>query len=118
MVAAGGVHASFEIPWSIVASGGGFASNATFELEGTIGQPIAGGPMTGGSYSLLAGYAALPETLGCLGDFDGSAVVDAADLATFLGLWGSDAAHADFDQSGTVDAGDLAVLLGAWGPCR
>jgi hypothetical protein len=117
MVSAGAVHASFEIPWNVVASGGGFASNATFELEGTIGQPIAGGELTGGSFSLVAGYGALPETVGCLGDFDGNAVVDAADLATFLGVWGTGDDSADFDQSGTVDAGDLAVLLGAWGPC-
>lgn len=53
---------------------------------------------------------------GCLGDLDGSGVVDAADLARLLGQWGGNG-DADFDGSGTVDAADLAVLLGAWGPC-
>lgn len=52
----------------------------------------------------------------CLGDLDGTGVVDAADLARLLGQWGGNG-DADFDASGAVDAADLAVLLGAWGPC-
>lgn len=40
--------------------------------------------------------------------------VDASDLATMLGAWGSAGSPADLDLDGTVGAGDLSVLLGAW----
>lgn len=54
----------------------------------------------------------------CPADLNIDGVVDAADLASLLGDWGSDHPNTDLDGSGTVDAGDLAILLGAWGPCN
>jgi hypothetical protein len=48
------------------------------------------------------------------GDLDGSGAVDASDLATMLGAWGSAGSSADLDLDGSVGAGDLSVLLGAW----
>lgn len=50
-----------------------------------------------------------------VGDLDGNAVVDGADLAILLGAWGTDDRTADLDGDGAVDGADLAVLLGAWG---
>jgi subtilisin family serine protease len=46
-------------------------------------------------------------------DLDCDGDVDASDLATLLGAWGT-AGPGDLDADGTVGAPDLAVLLGAW----
>ncbi|MFZ9881185.1 MAG: hypothetical protein ACO3QC_07265 [Phycisphaerales bacterium] len=51
----------------------------------------------------------------CPADFDSNGSVDAADLASLLGAWGT--AGGDLDGNGTTDAADLAALLGAWGNC-
>jgi hypothetical protein len=54
----------------------------------------------------------------CPADFNGDSMVDAADLAQLLGMWGPcDGCPADFDGDGTINASDLATLLDAWGPC-
>jgi hypothetical protein len=56
-------------------------------------------------------------TSACDGDADGDGDVDAADLGSFLGAWGTSSSAFDFDGDGTVDAADLAILLGNWGGC-
>ncbi len=54
------------------------------------------------------------ETASCApADLDCDGVVNAADLATLLGQWGSDGG-ADLTGDGIVEAQDLAILLGAW----
>jgi len=54
----------------------------------------------------------------CPADFDCNGIVDASDLATLLGSWGScSGCQADINQDGQVDASDLATLLGSWGVC-
>ena len=51
----------------------------------------------------------------CPADLSGDGLVDAQDLATLLGAWGS--ATADLDGDGQTNAADLAAMLSAWGPC-
>jgi hypothetical protein len=57
---------SYSIDWYKVSGGGGTSSNGQYVLSGTIGQHDAGGPMTGGNYSLTGGFWALyaVQTLG------------------------------------------------------
>jgi hypothetical protein len=50
---------SYSIDWYKVAGGGGTSTGGTYQVSGTIGQPDAGAPMTGGSYSLTGGFWAL-----------------------------------------------------------
>jgi hypothetical protein len=50
---------SYSIDWFKVAGGGGTSTNAQYSLSGTIGQHDAGGPLTGGGYSLTGGFWAL-----------------------------------------------------------
>ena len=50
---------SYSIDWYKVAGGGGTSTGATYQVNGTIGQHDAGGPITGGSYSLTGGFWAL-----------------------------------------------------------
>ena len=47
---------SYSIDWYKVAGGGGTSTGGVYAVSGTIGQPDAGGPMSGGSYSLTGGF--------------------------------------------------------------
>ena len=50
---------SYSIDWYKIAGGGGTSSNGQYAVSDTIGQHDAGGPMTGGNYSLTGGFWAL-----------------------------------------------------------
>lgn len=50
---------SYSIDWSKIAAGGGASSNGQYSVSGTIGQPDASAPMTGGTYSLTGGFWSL-----------------------------------------------------------
>ncbi len=50
---------SYSIDWYKVSGGGGTSTGATYQVTGTIGQPDAGGAMTGGNYSLTGGFWSL-----------------------------------------------------------
>ena len=43
-----------------IASGGGTSTGGVMALSGTIGQPDASGPLSGGPYSVVGGFWALP----------------------------------------------------------
>ena len=47
---------SYAINWFAIAGGGGTSTNAEYSISGTIGQSDAGGPLTGGNYSLTGGF--------------------------------------------------------------
>ncbi len=49
----------YSIDWYKIAGGGGISTGGTYQVNGTIGQHDAGGPMTGGNYSLTGGFWAL-----------------------------------------------------------
>jgi len=53
----------YSIDWFKVAGGGGTTTNGPFALSGTIGQQDAGGPMTGGNFSLTGGFWSLIFTV-------------------------------------------------------
>ena len=71
-----------------------------------------------GAFHTLALKATMPD---CPGDLDGDGDVDLADLAAFLGSYGTCTGDedynpdADFDDSGCIDLSDLAYLLGYYG---
>ena len=50
---------SYTINWYKIAGGGGTSTAGTYQVSGTVGQQDAGGPMTGGGYSLAGGFWAL-----------------------------------------------------------
>lgn len=47
---------SLRVDWSTVDGGGGVSTGGGFTLRGTIGQPDAGPPMTGGAFALTGGF--------------------------------------------------------------
>ena len=58
---------SYSIDWFKIAGGGGISTGATYQVTGTIGQPDAGGAMSGGSYSLTGGFWSLISVVQTLG---------------------------------------------------
>ncbi len=54
----------------------------------------------------------------CVGDVDGSGMVDFGDILAILAAWGNMGGPEDLDGSGVVDFGDLLIVLAAWGPCE
>jgi hypothetical protein len=49
----------YSIDWYKVAGGGGTSTGGVYAVSGTIGQPDASAPLTGGGYSLTGGFWAL-----------------------------------------------------------
>src|ERR1700759_4026723 len=50
---------NYSIDWYKISGGGGTSTNGQYAVSGTIGQHDAGGPMTGGNYSLTGGFWSL-----------------------------------------------------------
>ena len=50
---------TYSIDWYKIAGGGGTSTGGVYSVSGTIGQHDAGGPMTGGNFSLTGGFWAL-----------------------------------------------------------
>jgi hypothetical protein len=53
------VAQNYSIDWYKVSGGGGTSTGGVYSVSGTIGQHDAGGPMSGGNYSLTGGFWAL-----------------------------------------------------------
>ena len=47
---------SYSIDWFKIAGGGGTSTGGVYSVNGTIGQPDAGGAMTNGQYSVTGGF--------------------------------------------------------------
>ena len=50
---------NYSIDWYKVSGGGGTSTGATYQVTGTVGQPDAGGAMSGGQYSVTGGFWSL-----------------------------------------------------------
>jgi hypothetical protein len=116
--------AAYDLSWYTVDGGGAMSSaGGTYELSGTIGQPDAGVPLTGGNFSLTGGFwAAAAQRPPCHGDITGDHLINLDDLAQMLAHYGitNGALYedGDLDGDGDVDLSDLAELLGIYGhPC-
>jgi len=61
---------------------------------------------------------ALCQDICCTADLNGDGIVNGADLAIILGLWGANYINpADLTGDCLVNGADIAVVLGQWGPC-
>lgn len=54
-----GFAQSYTIDWYKIAGGGGMSTSGQYVINGTIGQQDAGGPLTGGNYSVTGGFWSL-----------------------------------------------------------
>jgi hypothetical protein len=62
----------------------------------------------------------VPDTCQCLADVIENGVIDGADLAAVLTVWGTNGGiypRADTNADGIVDGNDLATVLAGWGAC-
>jgi hypothetical protein len=59
LIPATGLAQQYSIDWYKVAGGSGTSTGGVYAVSGTIGQPDASTPMTGGNYSLTGGFWAL-----------------------------------------------------------
>jgi hypothetical protein len=58
---------TYSIDWSKLSGGGGTSTGGVYTVSGTIGQPDAGGAMTGGNFSLTGGFWSLISVVQTLG---------------------------------------------------
>jgi hypothetical protein len=58
-VAISALAQSYSIDWHTTDGGGGTSTGGVYAVTGTIGQPDANGPMTGGNFSLTGGFWSL-----------------------------------------------------------
>ncbi|HXI72987.1 MAG TPA: hypothetical protein VNN22_21820 [Verrucomicrobiae bacterium] len=49
----------YSVDWYKIAGGGGTSTNSQYSVSGTIGQPDAGGAMSGGQYAVTGGFWSL-----------------------------------------------------------
>jgi hypothetical protein len=85
---------------------------------GAIGTPlvIATGSVTESFTGITVSRCGILVPPTCAGDLTGDGQVDAADLGSLLGAWGT--TTGDLNGDGTTTAADLSVMLGAWGTCE
>jgi hypothetical protein len=50
---------NYSLDWHTIAGGGGASAGGAYSVEGTIGEPDAGSPLTGGNYSITGGFWSL-----------------------------------------------------------
>ncbi len=51
------VSGVWDLQWNTVSAGGGFSVGDPYAVRGVVGQPVAGGPSTAGSYAVRSGFA-------------------------------------------------------------
>ncbi len=66
-VAMSALAQSYSIDWHTTDGGGGASTGDVYAVTGTIGQPDAGGPMTGGNFSLTGGFWSLISVVQTVG---------------------------------------------------
>lgn len=59
LLPAGALAQNYNISWYKVSGGGGTSTGGVYTVNDTVGQHDAGGPLTGGNYSLTGGFWAL-----------------------------------------------------------
>jgi len=107
-----------------ISSGGGKSSSGQFAVTGTIAQPLADVGVSGGSFSVSAGFwsaqvktpVVTPGDMNCDGDVDASdvvpfaiALVDSADyVITYQGCM---RINADMNGDQQIDGADIQVFL-------
>jgi hypothetical protein len=119
--------AQYDLGWYTFDGGGAiFSTGGSFELGGTIGQPDAGGALTGGSFDLVGGFWTIPAAAPvCHGDCNCDGTVNFADINAFVNVLSGGTpctfANCDINGDGLINFDDInpfvAILSGGGGPC-
>ena len=105
---------TYSIDWYKIAGGGGVSTSATYTVSGTVGQPDAGGAMSGGAYSVTGGFWSLISVVQTPGvpnltisHVGGSVVVSWPNTGSYTLKQSSDVGASNWPTSGyTVTPGD------------
>ncbi|MGE0479518.1 MAG: hypothetical protein AB7Q17_03495 [Phycisphaerae bacterium] len=119
---AGAVAQPYSIDWYTIDGGGAMnTTGGAFSLSGTIGQHDAGGPMTGGNFSLTGGFWVVSSTLvpgdmncdGVVNNFDIDPFVLAlTDAAAYAAAYpGCNVSNADINGDGLVNNFDIDFFV-------
>jgi hypothetical protein len=115
-----GPEGAFDLSWHTFDGGGGSSAGGAFTVEGTIGQPDAGAPLTGGTFEVRSGFwpgGIIPVPL-CPADVNGDDIINITDLLAVIANWGATGSHpADVNGDNTVNVTDLLAVIAAWGLC-
>ncbi|MFN0132661.1 MAG: GC-type dockerin domain-anchored protein [Phycisphaerales bacterium] len=104
LVLAPAAHAQFAIDWSSIDCGGGDTAGGTFTLSGTIAQPDAAAPITGGTFAITGGFWA-GAPIPCYANCDGSSlapILNVNDSGCFLNRFAVGDPYANCDGSSAV----------------
>ena len=114
----GAMAQPYDLSWYTIDGGGGTSTGGSFSLSGTIGQPDAGVPLTGGAFTLTGGFwaGAITSACACAADFDQSGgTPDVNDIDAFFTAWLAGDPRADADCSGgTPDVNDIDSFFQQW----
>lgn len=109
---------AYQITWSTIDSGGGTSNAGAFTLSGTIGQPDASPALTGGVYTLTGGFwPAINAASPACNDADLAepyAVLDLADINTFIAGFVTQQPIADINTDGIYDLADINAFIAAF----
>jgi hypothetical protein len=105
---------SFTIDWFTIDGGGGTSTGGVYSVNGTIGQPDAGGPMTNGQYSVPGGFWALPQAVQVVGAPTLTIAPATSGNATIL--WTTATPGFVLQESSTLAAGWTNAASGATNP--
>ena len=74
----------YKIDWYTLDGGGGASTGGVYAISGTIGQPDAGPLMSGGNFTVLGGFWALPTAVQ---DTNAPALAIAPDRGGMARIW-------------------------------
>ena len=105
---------NYDLPWTVLATGGGDRSSASYVLGDTLGQSSAIGPSQSTNYQLGSGYWYGISVTECIpGDANMDGAVNVLDLVKvkriILGL-DPPTCGADANQDGNIDVLDLVTI--------
>ena len=106
----------FEIPSYTIDGGGGTSAGGVYSLSGTIGQPDADGPMTGGGFELTGGFWAGVGQMSCnIADLaEPFGLLDLADITAFVSGFLAHDSIADMDGNGLFDLADITAFVSSF----
>jgi hypothetical protein len=108
----------YAISWSTIDGGGGTSAGGGYTLSGTIGQPDASGPLSGGVYTLTGGFwAGIESASPACNDADLSepfGVLDLSDINAFVAGFLTQDPVADLNPDGIFDLADINAFVGAF----
>lgn len=127
VIADGQDGVAYDLAWHTIDGGGGTSAGGAFALSGTIGQPDAGVPLTGGAFTLEGGFwPGNGQVNDCPADINNDDNINVADLLAVITTWGTCAlpcpphCASDIAPPGgdcAVNVADLLMVITNWGAC-